>query len=206
MKEDFGYLHFDLKLSSWIFLSSLPLRLGVRPLGQNPLKGTKTTPLKQQGLPWVSKTPPLIDSQTVISLPFLAYLHTSTRLRHTFSLYKPGSGLGILETVFAMLVCYVTGVGLTEINSFYFHHPLFSFFLNFINSKWPNLVFGHPWSHGCSCTPVHWHLEHILASPPINSRYIGKSHSLGLLLTSSGLDEISAFQIWEARFKNEISD
>lgn len=128
LKEDFGYLHFDLKLSSWIFLSSLPLRLGVRPLGQNPLKGTKTTPLKQQGLPWVSKTPPLIDSQTVISLPFLAYLHTSTRLRHTFSLYKPGSGLGILETVFAMLVCYVTGVGLTEINSFYFHHPLFSFF------------------------------------------------------------------------------
>lgn len=86
-----------------------------------------------------------------------------------------------------MLVRYLPGVGLTEISSLLASPLLASLSSDFVSSEWPHLVCLGALDPGV-LVPLCLQLDPILASPPVSSLFIGKSHSLELLFTSSGLD------------------
>ena len=122
MKEDFNYLHCDLKLSNWLS-SSFQLIAWLR---QRPWR---------HSIPWwelllTSQTIrsvqpsrlPMSDPKTMINsnlLPTCTY-------PPTFPFYKLGSIFGTLDTVFKTLVHCLPGVGFTEINSFFISPPFIS--------------------------------------------------------------------------------
>lgn len=82
VKEEFGGLHFDLKLFSWVLFSSLSLDSGRKTLrAKHSLLGIKTIPfLKKDYLPAASKTLPLTDPRTVMGLTFTACSHAPTHV------------------------------------------------------------------------------------------------------------------------------
>lgn len=121
MKKDFSCLHFDLKLSIWVFLSNLSPGSGGRPWGQRLPWWEEKLPLQGCGLTWASKTSPMIDSKMIDQFD----LYTHNHLCPTFSLYKQGSIFSTLETITETLVCCLPSVGVTDINSLLFHHHSF---------------------------------------------------------------------------------
>lgn len=74
------------------------------PEGKSILNGNQNYPLTPWGPPWSHKTPPVIDSKTMMNLTFTAHLHLPTHLSPTLSLHKAGSIFSTWETVFETLV------------------------------------------------------------------------------------------------------
>ena len=153
MKEDFGCLHFDLKLSSWIFLSSLSSDSGGKPWGQSIPWRDRKLPRQAEGVLRASRTPPTIDSKTMMDgFDLCCPPSCNHPLYPTFSLYKPGSIFGTVETILFYcgdLILFGTvetlfyclpSASLTEINSFLVPPPVISLSLDFVSDEWPNLV------------------------------------------------------------------
>lgn len=79
-------LNFDLKLSSWILLSSLSLGSVERPWGQSiPRWEQKLSSQAIRTIPETARHLSVKDSQIVINLTFTAYLHVPTHLTAHFS-------------------------------------------------------------------------------------------------------------------------
>lgn len=155
MKEHFTYLHSDLKLSNWVvLLCSLSLNLGKGPCRQSLPWGELKLPLRAIRTALSQQDPQVSDPKTMIHLTFTVLSHVPTHLCPTFSSYKPGSMLDTLETVFERLVYCLPSIGLTALIPFLFlvSSPLVSLSLDFVISKWLNLVWlGPPRARG-SCT------------------------------------------------------
>lgn len=152
--EDLGCLHFDLRLPSWVLLSRWCLRSGGRPRGQRIPWWQQKLSLRPRGEPSRACTIPQTDHedgpqparlacgwlQDNDGLTFTAHLHAPTHFCPIFSLHKPAGIFSTWETVFETLVWCLSGVGLSEINFFLILLPLISSPLDFVSSKWPDLV------------------------------------------------------------------
>lgn len=66
---------------------------------KHPLLGNETAPSSHEACPEPGRRR-VTDPKTMTDLTFTAHLHTSANLCSAFSLYKPGSPSGTLETVF----------------------------------------------------------------------------------------------------------
>lgn len=96
MKQDINYLHFDLSLYFLkIKFFSDHLFTWANYAGKASCDVNQNYPLKQQGLPWVSKNP-MTDPKIMTDMTLTAHMHVPT-----FSSYKPGSIFSTLETFFA---------------------------------------------------------------------------------------------------------
>lgn len=93
-----------LNLLAGFFLPAYLLAQGEGPVGKVSSSGNWNYFLEQKGPPSASKTLVVIDSKMIIRLTSTAYLHIPTHPCPVFSLYKPGSISGTLETVFETLI------------------------------------------------------------------------------------------------------
>lgn len=82
----------------------------------------------------------MIDPKGMINLTFSTRLQVLTDHCPTFSLYKSRSVFSTVQKVFETFVRCVLGVGHTGMNSLLGSPPLFSLPLDFVGSKWLNLV------------------------------------------------------------------
>lgn len=94
------------------------------------------------------------DPKTMNDPPDLtAHLRVPTNLWSTFFFCELRSIFSTLKNIFEMLVHCLPSVGPTEINSFVVSPPLVSLPLDFISSKWPNLISLGPLQPGTIVPP-----------------------------------------------------